>query len=64
MGHTFITNQVDVYQHYCFSYSNFLFLASTTSSSSPHAKSHAAESKSKHTPFIAANIKLTYPFAT
>lgn len=27
-------------------------------SSSPHDKSHAAKSKSKHTPFIAANMKL------
>jgi hypothetical protein len=41
----------------------FLFLASLHfTCSSPHDKSHAAESKSKHTPFIAANINLTYLF--
>jgi hypothetical protein len=69
VGHTFITNQVDVYQRYCLSYSKFLSLASTTTISSPHDNSHAAESKSKHTPFhrlipfIAANINLKYAFA-
>jgi hypothetical protein len=61
MGHTFIANKADVYQRYCLSYSKFLFLPEVLRALL-HMTSHAAQSKSKHTPLIAANIELTYPF--
>jgi len=56
MGHAFITNQADVYQRYCLSYSKLLFLPQL-----PRAVLHMTKStplyQNPNTPFIAANIK-------